>query len=61
MWASASYGTRRPVRLVLLLGIAGAVAGLGEVAIVVLLIAMAAGGTGRFGLFNDLCRRTSGS
>ena len=45
LWASAKYGTRHPVRIVLLLAAAGVISGLGETAIIVLLIALASGGT----------------
>ncbi|MCA9796249.1 MAG: hypothetical protein KC910_30790, partial [Candidatus Eremiobacteraeota bacterium] len=44
IWATVSYGTQRPARLVLLLGVAGLVSGLGETAIIILLITMATGG-----------------
>ena len=54
MWASARYGTRHPVRLVLLLAAAGILSGLGETAIIVLLIALAAGGAVSIGELNDV-------
>lgn len=54
MWASASYGTRHPVRLVLLLAAAGVISGIGETAIIVLLIALAAGGTVSLGVLTDV-------
>ena len=54
MWASASYGTRHPVRLVLLLAAAGVLSGIGETAIIVLLIALASDGAVSLGVLTDV-------
>ena len=58
LWTRISlYGTRHPVRLVLLLAAAGAISGLGETAIVLLLIALAAGGSVSLRAVSDLLPR----
>ena len=54
LWASASYGTRHPVKLVLLLAAAGVMSGIAETAMIVLLIALAAGGTVSLGVLTDV-------
>ena len=54
MRESAAYGTRHPLRLLSVLGLAGAIAGVGETAIILLLIALAAGGPARFGAIGEL-------
>jgi len=61
VWTWVSYGTRRPLRLVVLLAAAGAISGLGETAIVVLLIALAAGGSVSLRSLSDLLPRDTGT
>lgn len=48
-WRTAVYGTQKPVRVILQLAAAGVVSGIGETAVVVLLIALAAGRSLPFG------------
>ena len=54
LWASTRYGARHPVRLVLLLVVAGLISGIGETAIIILLIALASSGTVSLGALTDV-------